>query len=75
MKTLDLVFAAKNTEKPGAKAHWKLKDVDENLAPAAVEQAMRDLTSFDFLVDAKGVQRFGDPIGAAYVVTTKNPLF
>ena len=55
MKTLDLVFAAKNTDKPGAKAHWKLKDVDENLAPAAVEQAMRDLASFDFLVDAKGV--------------------
>nr|WP_186435480.1 hypothetical protein [Weissella cibaria] len=52
-----------------------MKDVDENLAPAAVEQAMRDLASFDFLVDAKGVQRFGDPIGAAYVVTTKNPLF
>ena len=45
MKTLDLVFAAKNTDKPGAKAHWKLKDVDENLAPAAVEQAMRDLAS------------------------------
>ena len=75
MKTLDLVFAAKNTDKPGAKARWKLKDVDENLAPAAVDQAMRDLASFDFLVDAKGVQCFGDPIGAAYVVTTKNPLF
>ncbi|KIU22724.1 hypothetical protein [Weissella cibaria] len=66
MKTLDLVFAAKNTDKPGAKAHWKLKDVDENLAPAAVEQAMRDLASFDFLVDAKAcnalVTQSGQPM-------------